>query len=155
MSKPLCTPVSGLVQVQDALVFPTDGKGFNEITSVLEEWLAGCGVSNGLLTLFISHSSASLTIQENADPDVRLDLLDALAGVAPEDRVYRHSSEGADDMPSHIKAMLTDTSVAIPVREGVLQLGAWQGVFLIEHRNGTHHRRIHLHLIGEPAAASS
>jgi secondary thiamine-phosphate synthase enzyme len=143
--------MAGLVQASHALAVPTRGKGFVEITRQLSAWLDSLGAEDGLLTVFVSHPSASLTIQENADPNVRRDLLDALEILAPEDRAYAHHEEGPDDMPSHIKAMVTSVSLSIPVHGGAMTLGTWQGVYLIEHRNAAHQRRVALSFIGEVA----
>ena len=126
----------------------TTGKGFFEINGQLAHWLEQLSAQNGLLTLFIRHTSASLSIQENADPTVALDLIDSLDGLAPQRPDYRHSNEGPDDMPSHIKSMLTQTSVAIPVIAGQLVLGTWQGVFVLEHRTQPHTRKVALHYLG-------
>jgi len=137
-------------QSRDSLDVRTPGRGLVEITGRLADWLAGQAVGTGLLTLFVRHTSASLLIQENADPDVGRDLLDALDGLAPRDGGrYRHDTEGPDDMPAHIRAMLTQTHLAIPVGSGRLELGRWQGVFLIEHRDRPHSRQLLLHYIGE------
>jgi secondary thiamine-phosphate synthase enzyme len=103
---------------------------------------------NGLLTVFCTHTSASLCIQENADPSVLADLGDALKRLAPEDALYRHNSEGPDDMPGHIKTLLTATSLSLPVRAGNLALGIWQEVYLIEHRADGHKRRLELDFVG-------
>lgn len=132
----------------DSLTFETRGAGFEDISRYLADWLAKQNVGDGLLTVFVAHTSASLTIQENADPDVLDDLSDALERVAPREHPYRHSSEGSDDMPSHIKSMVTSTSLQIPVRAGRMALGIWQGVYLIEHRDAPHRRRIELVFIG-------
>jgi secondary thiamine-phosphate synthase enzyme len=140
-------------QASVTLTVATRGKGFTEITSELARWLASFAAENGLLTVFVSHTSASLTIQENADPNVRRDLLDALEALAPEDRRYAHQEEGPDDMPSHIKAMLTSVSLGIPVKDGRMTLGTWQGVYLIEHRTSPHRRSIALSFIGHSAEA--
>jgi secondary thiamine-phosphate synthase enzyme len=110
--------------------------------------LTGTGSQGGLLTVFVQHTSASLTIQENADPDVQADLLDALAGLAPENAGYRHTVEGPDDMPAHIKALLTQTSLSIPVAAAAPLLGTWQAVYLIEHRTAPHRRDISLMFVG-------
>ncbi len=126
----------------------TTGKGFFEINHELQSWLDLVHAKDGLLTLFIRHTSASLTIQENADPTVALDLADVLDGIAPERSDYRHSSEGPDDMPSHIKSMVTQTQLAVPVQDGRMVLGTWQGVFVIEHRTQPHTRHIVLHYLG-------
>lgn len=140
-----------MVQANHVLTVPTRGKGFAELTRALTGWLDSFGAENGLLTVFVSHTSASLTIQENADPNVRCDLMDALEILAPEDRRYAHADEGPDDMPSHIKAMLTSVSLTIPVRDGRMVLGTWQGVFLIEHRTEPHQRNVALNFMGHAA----
>jgi len=142
-----------LVQAAHALAIPTRGRGFTDITREVARWLETIAAADGLLTVFVRHTSASLTIQENADPNVRLDLMDALEGFAPEDRPYAHAEEGPDDMPSHIKAMLTSVSISIPVSDGRLVLGTWQGVFLIEHRDAPQQRNIALSFIGRVAEA--
>ena len=142
-----------MVQANHVLTVATRGKGFTEITKELARWLESFAAENGLLTVFVSHTSASLTIQENADPNVRRDLLDALEVFAPEDRRYAHAEEGPDDMPSHIKAMLTSVTLGIPVKDGRMRLGTWQGVYLIEHRASPHQRTIALSFIGHSAEA--
>jgi secondary thiamine-phosphate synthase enzyme len=121
-----------------------------EITAPVREWFSTNPVRTGLLTAFIQHTSASLTIQENADPDVVLDLNDFFARLVPEDnRRYRHTVEGPDDMPAHIRAALTQTHLSIPVHQGELALGTWQGVYVFEHRSVPHRRSVVLHLSGE------
>jgi secondary thiamine-phosphate synthase enzyme len=135
-------------QANHTLRVRTTGPGFTEITAEVRAWLEAIGARDGLLTLFIAHTSASLTIQENADVDVRLDLRDALDGLAPQGPHYRHGSEGPDDMPAHIKAMLTSVSLSIPVIEGRTALGIWQGIYVIEHRERSHERKVELHFIG-------
>ena len=142
-----------MVQASHTLEVTTPGKGFIEITRELASWLASLAAKNGLLTVFVCHTSASLRIQENADPNVRLDLADALDLLAPEDRRYAHAEEGPDDMPSHIKAMLTSSSLGIPVKDGRMALGTWQGVYLIEHRASPHRRSVVLSFIGHSAEA--
>jgi secondary thiamine-phosphate synthase enzyme len=128
----------------------TRGKGLYEFTDSLESWLAAQGVQTGLLTVFIQHTSASLTIQENADPDVVYDLNQFFGRLAPEDyRLYRHTVEGPDDMPAHIRAALTLTQLSIPVDHGRLALGTWQGVYVFEHRARPHRRTVVLHLLGD------
>lgn len=128
----------------------TRGKGLYEITGEIAGWLNGTGVHEGLLTAFIQHTSASLTIQENADPDVVHDLNAFFNRLAPEDdRLYRHTVEGPDDMPAHIRAALTLTQVSIPVTSGRMALGTWQGVYVFEHRAVPHQRSVALHLLGE------
>ena len=135
-------------QANDTLVFETNGPGFTDISREIMRWLKDAGAGEGLLTVFIAHTSASLTIQENADPDVLRDLADALERVAPRAHPYRHNSEGSDDMPAHIKSMVTSTSLSIPVLEGRMTLGTWQGVYLVEHRDAPHRRRVVLTFIG-------
>jgi secondary thiamine-phosphate synthase enzyme len=139
---------AAFAQAHHALVFHTSGSGFSEITGDVRGWLEEIGAAEGLLTLFIAHTSASLTIQENADLDVRLDLKDALNRLAPEGASYRHSNEGPDDMPAHIKSMLTSVTLSIPVFEGRMALGTWQGIYVIEHRSRPHGRKVGLHFIG-------
>jgi len=127
----------------------TRGKGFYPFTGEVARWVTSCGVATGLLTLFCQHTSASLLIQENADPDVVLDLADYFERIAPEnDPHYRHTTEGPDDMPAHIRAALTGTHLAIPVLEGRIALGTWQGIYLFEHRTAPHRRAVVAHLIG-------
>lgn len=129
----------------------TEGPGLVAIDGRVDRWLAGQGIDQGLLTLFCQHTSASLTVQENADPDVPRDLQDALAGLAPPGGAerYRHHSEGPDDMAAHIRAALTGTHLSIPVMGGRLALGTWQGLWLWEHRDRGRERRIALHLLGD------
>jgi secondary thiamine-phosphate synthase enzyme len=137
-------------QAQDRILLATDGQGLYEITSRVRDWVGRQRITTGLLTLYLHHTSASLLVQENADPDVLLDLNDWFRKAVPEDtRFYRHTQEGADDMPAHIRAALTATQVSVPVADGHLDLGRWQGIFLYEHRARGHERRITLHLIGE------
>jgi secondary thiamine-phosphate synthase enzyme len=126
----------------------TPGPGFTDITGAVAHWVAESGIENGLLTVFCRHTSASLTIQENADPDVQRDLMTALDRLAPRNAGYAHDTEGPDDMPSHIRAMLTGASLTVPIMEGRLPLGTWQGIYLIEHRDRPHRREIVLHIIG-------
>jgi len=140
-----------MVQASHVLKVATRSKGFTEITNEIARWLKSIAAEDGLLTVFVSHTSASLTIQENADPKVRRDLLDALERLAPEGRHYAHQEEGPDDMPSHIKAMLTSVSLGIPVKEGRMALGTWQGVYLIEHRTSPHQRNVVVSFIGHTA----
>lgn len=132
------------------LTVATHGKGLYEITREIAPWVSGLAVKAGLLTVFVQHTSASLLIQENADPDVKRDL-DAFFGrIAPEDnRLYEHNAEGPDDMPAHIRAALTATQLSIPVENGRMALGTWQGVYLFEHRSAPHRRSVVLHLMGE------
>lgn len=136
-------------QSETTLTIDTHGRGFTDITRDVNQWLQSTGMQLGVLTVFVQHTSASLTIQENADPDVLADLTDALAAIAPESHsLYRHSAEGPDDMPAHIKASLTDVSLTIPFAGGRMRLGTWQGLYLIEHRTSPHRRRIICHAMG-------
>jgi secondary thiamine-phosphate synthase enzyme len=139
------TPVQ---QVLARVIVETDHPGFTELTDALAGWVTGQHMAAGLLTVFCRHTSASLTIQENADPDVLADLMTALDGFAPRHAGYIHAIEGPDDMPAHIRAMLTGASVAVPVLDGKLALGIWQGVYLVEHRDKPHRREVLLHLVG-------
>jgi len=128
----------------------TRGKGLYPITGEIEKWAEGQSVRTGLLTVFIQHTSASLVIQENADPDVVRDLDEFFARIAPEDAAwYRHTVEGPDDMPAHIRAALTQTQLTIPLVDTRLALGTWQGIYVFEHRARPHRRSIVLHLAGE------
>ncbi|MDB5558158.1 MAG: secondary thiamine-phosphate synthase enzyme, partial [Enterovirga sp.] len=130
------------------LVIETRGPGFTEITATLSRFVAESGMTHGLAALLCRHTSASLTIQENADPDVRTDLLSALDRFAPRTLRYVHDAEGADDMPAHIRTMLTDASLCVPVVAGRLALGTWQGIYLVEHRDRPHRREIAINLTG-------
>ena len=123
--------------------------GLHEITDEVCAWVMETGVSDGLLTLFCRHTSASLLIQENAAPAVALDLQAYFARIAPEDGPYEHDDEGPDDMPAHLRAALTQVQLTIPVRDGRPVLGTWQGIFLFEHRRNMPERQIALHLVGE------
>jgi len=126
----------------------TRGKGLYEFTALIADWLAKASAQDGLLNLFVQHTSASLLIQENADPDVVHDLNAFFSRIAPEDsRLYRHTIEGPDDMPAHIRAALTLTQVAIPVERGRMMLGTWQGLYLFEHRSAPHRRCVVLQWI--------
>jgi secondary thiamine-phosphate synthase enzyme len=128
----------------------THGKGLYDFTREIESWLRGHETHTGLLTVFCQHTSASLVIQENADPDVVADLADFLTRLVPEDtRLYRHTAEGPDDMTSHIRTALTQTQLSIPIHKGKLALGTWQGVYLFEHRVQPHRRSVVLHLLSE------
>jgi secondary thiamine-phosphate synthase enzyme len=141
-----------LRQFSHRLSLQTRGKGLYEITREVAQWLGRQAVSQGLLTLFVQHTSASLTIQENADPDVLHDLNAFFNRLAPEDnRLYRHTVEGEDDMPAHIRAALTLTQLSIPVENGRMVLGTWQGIYVFEHRSAPHRRSVVLHLLGESA----
>jgi secondary thiamine-phosphate synthase enzyme len=135
---------------QTRLSIATAPREIKEITAEVAEWTERQRVSVGLLTLYILHTSASLLIQENASPDVRRDLDAFLHRIVPENvALYRHNDEGPDDMPAHIKSALTQTQLSIPVTDGRLQLGTWQGIFLLEHRASPHCRALILTLIGE------
>lgn len=126
----------------------TRGKGLYDITSQIAGWLSGKEAASGLLTVFVQHTSASLTIQENADPDVIHDLNTFFSRLVPEDnRLYRHTMEGSDDMPAHIRAALTLTQLSIPIENGRMALGTWQGIYLFEHRSAPHRRTVLLQLL--------
>jgi secondary thiamine-phosphate synthase enzyme len=137
-------------QAATILEVRTRGKGLYEFTSQVIEWVRAQKVETGLLTLFCRHTSASLVIQENADPDVQTDLGRAFDRLAPEDqRLYIHTIEGADDMPAHIRSVLAGVHLSIPIVHGAPTLGTWQGIYLFEHRGVPHRRSIALHLLGE------
>ena len=144
------TLVEGSVtqQVNGRLLVETDGQGLTEITEAVSRWVFGTGILHGLLTVFCRHTSASLVIQENADPDVRQDLMTAFDRLAPRDAGYIHAAEGPDDMPAHIRTVLSGVSLSIPVMEGQMTLGTWQGLYLVEHRDRPHRRDLIVHLIG-------
>jgi secondary thiamine-phosphate synthase enzyme len=127
----------------------TSGKGLYPFTRDVAKWVSSTGVQDGLLTIFVQHTSASLAMQENADPDVVLDLADFFERLVPEnDPLYRHTTEGADDMPAHIRSALTQTSLSIPIVDGRMTLGTWQGIYLFEHRSSPYRRSVVLHLLG-------
>ena len=137
-------------QAHHRLSLPARGPGLHEVTGEIQSWLGEQAVSDGLLTVFVRHTSASLLVQENADPDVQRDLESFFQRLVPEDsRLYRHTAEGPDDMPAHLKGALTQTQLSIPVFGGRLALGTWQGIYLFEHRHRPHRRELALHLIGE------
>ncbi len=137
-------------QFTDTLRIATPGPGLVEITRVVVDWLRPHQVRTGLLTLFCRHTSAGLLIQENAARDVRADLETFFERIAPEEAGrYRHADEGDDDMPAHIRTALSDVQIAIPIMDGRLALGTWQGIYLFEHRRARHTREIAMHLIGE------
>lgn len=142
-----------LTQAMTTITLSTRGPGFTDLTASVEDWLGQIGARAGLLTAYLRHTSASLTIQENADADVRRDLLDALERLAPRSHKYRHQTEGADDMPAHIKSALTATSIGIPVVEGRAAFGTWQALYLVEHRDAPHRREVILQFIGEVHSA--
>lgn len=131
-----------------SLTVETRGRGFTDVTGPVREWLGGIAAGDGLLTVFIRHTSASLAVQENADPDVQADLLAALDRLAPENAPYRHIIEGPDDMPAHIKSLITSVVISIPVADGDILLGTWQALYLIEHRTAPHRRDLALMFLG-------
>ena len=141
-----------IVQAQSiataTLMVETPGEGFTDLTADVREFIAQAAAVDGALFLFLRHTSASLVIQENADPDVQRDLTTALRRLAPEDAGWIHDTEGADDMPAHVKAMLTGVGLHIPVTKGALALGIWQGIYLIEHRFRPHRREVVLQFFG-------
>ena len=131
------------------LTFDTDGLGLHEITDDVTSWLRESQIRVGILTLFCQHTSAGLLVTENAAPAVRRDLLRWLGAAAPDGEGYEHSTEGPDDMPAHIKSMVTGNSLTLPVADGKIMLGTWQGVFLAEHRARPHSRKVVCHALGE------
>ena len=134
----------------DQLDLRTKGKGLYEITNDVQAKIDTCGLRNGTITVFVQHTSCSVVVMENADPTARRDLEAFFDRLVPEDADYfTHGSEGSDDMPSHIRMVLTRTSETIPIVDGKMQLGTWQGIFLFEHRRAPHRRRISITIIGE------
>src|ERR1700753_4215175 len=139
-----------LRQLQHELRISTRGRGFYEITDPVSDWLSTGGVRTGLITLHLRHTSASLLIQENADPDVRRDLESFFSRMVRDgDPIFVHTAEGDDDMPAHIRTALTTVNLSIPLHGGRLALGTWQGIYVWEHRRARHTRRVAMHLIGE------
>lgn len=139
-----------LRQTLHELTLVTRGRGLYEFTREVEAWISKQGFKNGLLTLHVRHTSASLLIQENADPDVRADLERFFARLVPDgDSLFEHTCEGDDDMPAHVRTALTVVNLSIPVNDGRLALGTWQGIYLWEHRRVPHSRKVALHLVGE------
>jgi secondary thiamine-phosphate synthase enzyme len=137
-------------QIRHLITLRAAAQGMHEITPEVAEWTAREGFREGLLTLFIRHTSASLLIQENADPDVQYDLQVWLDAAAPQGAgLYRHSAEGPDDMPAHIKSALTQSHLSVPIGAGKLMLGTWQGIYLLEHRREPRDRQVILHFVGE------
>lgn len=137
-------------QATHCLKVSTPGQGLHDVTPDVQRWCRDQEIRTGLLTVFLQHTSASLTIQENADPDVIADLNDFFRRLVSEDtRLYRHTVEGPDDMPAHIRSALTMTQLSIPVLDGALALGTWQGIYVFEHRSRPHRRNLILHLIGD------
>ena len=138
-----------LSQATTTLDFDTPGRGLLEITAEVAQWVHGTGYRTGLLTLFIRHTSASLLVQENADPEVQADLQRFFARLVLDgDPLFRHRDEGPDDMPAHVRSALTSVQLSIPVIDGRMALGTWQGVYLWEHRKRPHRRHVVLHLMG-------
>jgi secondary thiamine-phosphate synthase enzyme len=144
---PIAT-VTPQVVAAATLTVETPGEGFTDISEDARGFLARAGAQDGVLLIYVRHTSASLVIQENADPDVQTDLKTALRRLAPDDAGWIHDAEGPDDMPAHVKAMLTGVSLHIPVLQGSLGLGTWQGLYLIEHRSQPHRREVVLQFIG-------
>jgi secondary thiamine-phosphate synthase enzyme len=137
-------------QFTTTLAIDTAGRGLVEITRPVRDWVAGCRLREGLLTLFARHTSASLLVQENADPDVRADLDRFFARLVPDgDPLFRHRDEGPDDMPAHVRSALTAVQLSVPLIEGRLALGTWQGLYLWEHRLRPHRREVAMHLLGD------
>ncbi len=130
------------------LAVDTAGEGLVEITRDVKRFVADVGARDGAVLLYLRHTSASLTIQENADPDVRTDLVTALRRLAPSDAPWVHDTEGPDDMPAHVKTMLTGVSLHVPVIDGALALGAWQGIYVVEHRARPHRREVVVQFVG-------
>ena len=149
LSRTLPSAVTATTILPSQLVVETRGKGFVDLTAEIEKFLAETKAREGAVTLFIRHTSASLTIQENADPSVLVDLQTALSQLAPENAGWTHETEGADDMPAHIKTMLTSASLQIPVLNGEMVLGTWQAIYLIEHRARPHRREVVVQFIGQ------
>jgi secondary thiamine-phosphate synthase enzyme len=149
-----CSPpsaVSAATVVSSLLTVRTSGRGFTDLTAEIARFVDAVGAKEGTVTLFIRHTSASLTIQENADPTVLLDLTSALDRLAPEGAGWQHDTEGPDDMPAHVRSMLTAASLQIPVLKRELALGTWQAIYLIEHRRRPHAREIVLQFTGSTA----
>lgn len=139
-----------MLQSLHELRISTRGRGFYEITDNVADWISQKGFQNGLLTLHIRHTSASLLIQENADPDVRRDLETFFSRLVPDgDHMFIHTAEGDDDMPAHIRTALTAVNLSIPVSKGHITLGTWQGIYVWEHRQSPHSRAVVLHFVGE------
>jgi len=138
-----------LRQASTQLTIRAERQGLHEFTNSVRTFVADSGIEDGLLTLFCRHTSASLVIQENAAPAARRDLEAYFARIAPESAAYEHDDEGPDDMPAHLRTALTATQLSIPVQQGKLALGRWQGIFLFEHRRNTPERQVALHLVGE------
>jgi secondary thiamine-phosphate synthase enzyme len=143
-------PRSDIRQEVGEFVVATRGRGLYEFTPEVVAWVRDCSIRQGLLTLHVRHTSASLVIQENADPQVQRDLERFFARLVPDgDRIFRHTSEGPDDMPAHVRSALTASTLSLPVAAGAPALGTWQGIYLYEHRVAPHRRRVAAHVIGE------
>jgi secondary thiamine-phosphate synthase enzyme len=139
-----------MIQKNSRVTLSTRGRRLYDITPQVQQWVANAGIQNGMLNLYIQHTSASLLINENYDPDVLVDMEAFFARLIPDgDPLFIHTAEGDDDMPAHVRAALTQTSINIPVLDGKPALGTWQGIFLYEHRTASHTRHVLLHLIGE------
>jgi len=151
LSRSALSTVSANTIISSLLTVQTSGRGFVDLTAEIAKFVDDAGAREGAVTLFVRHTSASLSIQENADPSVLDDLMTALGRLAPEDAGWSHDTEGPDDMPAHIKTMLTATSLQIPVLKGELTLGTWQAIYLIEHRVRPHRREIVLQFVGAGA----
>jgi secondary thiamine-phosphate synthase enzyme len=151
----MSTQPSAATHLARSLTVQTRGRGFYRLGAELAGCLDTMAAGSGLLSVFLAHTSASLCVQENADPSVLFDLTAALQRLAPENEPYRHRSEGPDDMPAHIKTLLTATSLVLPVRRGRLALGTWQEVYLIEHRTAPHERRLELDFVGGTGGGST
>jgi len=137
-------------QAHTTVAVDTRGRGLTEITRRIADWVGASGMTDGLLTVFVRHTSASLLIQENADPGVQRDLERFFSRLAPDgDRLFEHDTEGPDDMPAHVRSALTATQLSVPLVDGALALGTWQGIYLYEHRLRGHRREVVLHLIGD------
>ena len=136
-------------QSSTTLTVNSRGKGLADITGLVEAHVRDSGIGDGLVTLFCRHTSASLLVQENASPAAHRDLAAFFERIAPEGGPYEHDDEGPDDMPAHLRAALTQTQLSIPLADGKLALGRWQGIFLFEHRRDPHHREVAIHVIGE------
>ena len=151
LSHSASSTVRATIMVSSLLTVQTSGRGFTDLTAEIAKFVKDAGANEGAVTLFIRHTSASLSIQENADPSVLDDLMTALDRLAPENAGWSHDTEGPDDMPAHVKTMLTATSLQIPVLKGELTLGTWQAIYLIEHRVRPHRREVVLQFVGAGA----
>jgi secondary thiamine-phosphate synthase enzyme len=155
LSRSSLSTVSTSAIVSSLFAVQTSGRGFVDLTAEIARFVRDAGAIEGMVTLFIRHTSASLTIQENADPSVLRDLTTALDRLAPENAGWSHDTEGPDDMPAHVKTLLTTTSLPVPVMEGELMLGTWQAIYLIEHRLRPHRREIVLQFVGAASPKQS